>query len=142
MGSFPHEFRVIAMCRMNGAALVRRAWGVSLQNEPGLRIPNMFEPPSTVSQGLYIEGEDIAQSDPNTQHVTRPDLNGMHHRAGPVPERVGEVAHVFCRDLVPGKTARSRMPSGVSHACASDEAEVGYADWEITQLLAMLSVTR
>src|SRR5690606_29554115 len=45
-------------------------WGVTLQPEPGLRIPNMFEAALAGSfKGLYCQGEDIVQSDPNTQHV-------------------------------------------------------------------------
>ncbi len=51
--------------------LFEDAWGVPLQKEPGLRIPNMFEAAIDGSfKGLYVQGEDIAQSDPNTQHVT------------------------------------------------------------------------
>ena len=47
------------------------AWGVTLDKEPGLRIPNMLDAAVDGSfKGLYIQGEDIAQSDPNTQHVT------------------------------------------------------------------------
>ena len=91
----------------HGARTSSRAPGASrLQNEPGLRIPNMFEAALDGEfKGLYIEGEDIAQSDPNTQHVTAAlDLDGMHHRAGPVPERVGEVrARVPAGLLVPGE---------------------------------------
>ena len=46
-------------------------WGVPIDPEPGLRIPNMFEAALDGSfKGLYVQGEDIAQSDPNTQHVT------------------------------------------------------------------------
>ena len=46
-------------------------WKVQLGNEPGLRIPNMFEAALDGSfRGLYIQGEDFAQSDPNTAHVT------------------------------------------------------------------------
>ena len=45
-------------------------WGVALQAQPGLRIPNMFDSAVGGSfKGLYVQGEDIAQSDPNTQHV-------------------------------------------------------------------------
>ena len=37
---------------------------------PGLRIPNMFDAAlAGTFRGLYVQGEDIAQSDPNTQHV-------------------------------------------------------------------------
>jgi formate dehydrogenase major subunit len=50
--------------------LFENAWGASLQSEPGLRIPNMLEAALDGSfKGLYCQGEDPAQSDPNTQHV-------------------------------------------------------------------------
>jgi formate dehydrogenase major subunit len=72
MGSFPHEFpgyRHVAddTTRQSFEAL----WGVPLQNEPGLRIPNMLdEAVAGTFKGIYIQGEDICQSDPDTQHVT------------------------------------------------------------------------
>ena len=45
-------------------------WGVTLHDEPGWRIPNMLDAAVDGSfKGIYIQGEDIAQSDPNTQHV-------------------------------------------------------------------------
>ena len=51
--------------------MFERDWGVALESEPGLRIPNMFEAALDGSfKGLYIQGEDPAQSDPDTQHVT------------------------------------------------------------------------
>ena len=38
---------------------------MTLDPEPGLRIPNMFDASIHGSfKGMYIEGEDIAQSDP------------------------------------------------------------------------------
>ena len=71
MGSFPHElpgYRHVSDAATR--ALFREAWGVEPQPEPGLRIPNMFESALDGSfLGLYCEGEDIVQSDPNTQHV-------------------------------------------------------------------------
>jgi formate dehydrogenase major subunit len=72
MGSFPHEFPGYRHVSDNAArSLFEQAWGVPLDNEPGLRIPNMFEAAMDGTyKGLYVEGEDIAQSDPNTQHVT------------------------------------------------------------------------
>jgi formate dehydrogenase major subunit len=72
MGSFPHElsgYRHISDTATR--ALFESVWGVTLEPEPGLRIPNMFEAAlEGTFKGLYIQGEDIAQSDPNTQHVT------------------------------------------------------------------------
>src|SRR5208283_3235556 len=52
-------------------SLFEADWGVGLASEPGLRIPNMFDAALDGSfKALYVQGEDIAQSDPNTQHVT------------------------------------------------------------------------
>jgi formate dehydrogenase major subunit len=72
MGSFPHEltgYRHLSDTAMRGS--FENAWGVKLDPEPGLRIPNMFDAALDGSfRGLYIQGEDIAQSDPNTHHVT------------------------------------------------------------------------
>ena len=71
MGSFPHElpgYRHVSDDAVRGE--FERDWGVTLQPEPGLRIPNMFDAAISGSfKGLYCQGEDIAQSDPNTQHV-------------------------------------------------------------------------
>ena len=71
MGSFPHEFpgyRHVGRDDVRG--IYEELWGKTLDAEPGLRIPNMFD--TAISggfRGLYVQGEDIAQSDPNTQHV-------------------------------------------------------------------------
>ncbi len=71
MGSFPHEFpgyRHVSDDTVR--ALFEVVWGTSLDPEPGLRIPNMFDAAVEGSyRGMYVQGEDIAQSDPNTQHV-------------------------------------------------------------------------
>ena len=71
VGSFPHEltgYRHVSDPLMR--ADFERAWQVAIDPEPGLRIPNMFDAALDGSfLGLYVEGEDIAQSDPNTQHV-------------------------------------------------------------------------
>ena len=71
MGSFPHElpgYRSVADDAVRGE--FETAWNISLDAEPGLRIPNMFdEALGGAFRGLYCQGEDIAQSDPNTQHV-------------------------------------------------------------------------
>jgi len=72
MGSFPHE---LSGYRHLSDEATRQSfekdWGVTLDPEPGLRIPNMLEAALEGSfKALYVEGEDPAQSDPNTQHVT------------------------------------------------------------------------
>ena len=72
MGSFPHElpgYRHISDPAVR--AIFEREWGVTLDPEPGLRIPNMLDAAIDGSfRGIYIQGEDIAQSDPDTQHIT------------------------------------------------------------------------
>jgi len=71
MGSFPHEF---AGYRPVSDADVRESfessWGCSLDGKPGFRIPNMLDEACAGNfKAIYIQGEDIAQSDPNTRHV-------------------------------------------------------------------------
>ena len=59
------------------APLLRGIWGRTLDGEPGLRIPNMFdEAHANTFKAMYVQGEDIAQSDPNIQHVEAA-LNNM-----------------------------------------------------------------
>ena len=71
MGSFPHElpgYRPVQDDEVRGA--FEQHWGVTLDAEPGYRIPNMFDAAIAGKfKGMYIQGEDLAQSDPNTQHV-------------------------------------------------------------------------
>lgn len=71
MGSFPHElagYRPVSDDAARGQ--FERHWGVDIDNEPGFRIPNMFDAACAGEfKGMYIQGEDIAQSDPNTKHV-------------------------------------------------------------------------
>ncbi|WP_386071047.1 formate dehydrogenase subunit alpha [Tahibacter sp. UC22_41] len=141
MGSFPHEFPGY---RHVSDTAVRQsfeaAWGVPLHDEPGLRIPNMFEAALDGSfKGLYIEGEDIAQSDPNTQHVTAA-LGAMECVVVQdlFLNETAKYAHVF----LPGSsflekdgtfTNAERRISRVRKVMAP---KAGYADWEITQLIA------
>jgi formate dehydrogenase major subunit len=72
MGSFPHElpgYRHIGDDATRSA--FEAAWDVPLDPEPGLRIPNMLAAAIAGQfRGLFIQGEDLAQSDPNTKHVT------------------------------------------------------------------------
>ena len=72
MGSFPHELPGYRHVSDEATRLqFEKAWGVKLDPEPGMRIPNMLD--AAVAgrfKGLYCQGEDIAQSDPNTQHVS------------------------------------------------------------------------
>ncbi|WP_399677452.1 formate dehydrogenase subunit alpha [Xenophilus sp.] len=141
MGSFPHE---LPGYRHIGDAAVRgrfeAAWGVALQAEPGLRIPNMFEAALDGSfMGLYCEGEDIVQSDPDTQHVAAA-LSAMECIVVQdiFLNETAKYAHVF----LPGSsflekdgtfTNAERRISRVRQVMAPLG---GYADWEVTQLLS------
>ena len=91
MGSFPHEltgYRHLSDTAMRSD--FEAAWGVKLDAEPGLRIPNMFDAALDGSfRGLYVQGEDIAQSDPNTHHVTAA-LSAM--------DCIDRARHLFQRD--------------------------------------------
>jgi len=141
MGSFPHEFPGY---RHVGDAAVRasfeQAWGVHLHDEPGLRIPNMFEAAIDGSfKGLYIEGEDIAQSDPNTQHVTAA-LEAMECVVVQdlFLNETAKFAHVFlpgCSFLEKDGTF-TNAERRISRVRKVMEPKSGYADWEVTQLLA------
>jgi formate dehydrogenase major subunit len=71
MGSFPHElpgYRPVGNDEVRGT--FEKHWGVEIDNEPGFRIPNMFDEACAGRyKGMYIQGEDVAQSDPDTHHV-------------------------------------------------------------------------
>ena len=141
MGSFPHEFPGY---RHVGDKTVResfeQAWGVSLYDQPGLRIPNMFEAALDGSfKGLYIEGEDIAQSDPDTQHVTAA-LTAMECIVVQdlFLNETAKFAHVF----LPGSSFLEKdgtftnAERRISRVRKVMEPTGGLADWEITQRLA------
>ncbi len=141
MGSFPHElsgYRHIS----DGAtrALFEAAWGVSLDEEPGLRIPNMLD--AAVEgrfKGIYIQGEDIAQSDPDTKHV----VGGLSAMECVVVQdlflnETANYAHVF----LPGSTFLEKNGTftnaerRIQRVRKTMAPKNGYADWEITLLLS------
>jgi len=141
MGSFPHEFpgyrHVSDVATRN---LFEKAWGVPLRGDPGLRIPNMFDAALEGSfMGVYCEGEDIVQSDPNTQHVTSA-LSAMECVVVQdlFLNETAKYAHVF----LPGAsflekdgtfTNAERRISRVRKVMAP---KAGLADWEVTVKLA------
>lgn len=141
MGSFPHElpgYRHVKLPEVR--AIFESAWGVEIDPEPGLRIPNMLD--AAVSgqfKGLYCQGEDILQSDPDTKHVAA-GLAAMEcvivHDL--FLNETANYAHVF----LPGSTFlekdgtftnAERRINRVRQVMAPRN---GYADWEVTQLLA------
>jgi formate dehydrogenase major subunit len=71
MGSFPHELPGYRHVSDDSTrATYESMWGVDIPAEPGLRIPNMLNAAIEGRfRGLLVQGEDIAQSDPNTTHV-------------------------------------------------------------------------
>lgn len=141
MGSFPHElagYRHIHEADVR--ALFEREWNCALDPEPGLRIPNMLDAAvEGTFRALYIQGEDILQSDPDTRHVSA----GLAAMDCVVVQdlflnETANYAHVF----LPGSTFlekdgtftnAERRIQRVRRVMAPRN---GYADWEITQLIA------
>ncbi|MCR6479740.1 formate dehydrogenase subunit alpha [Variovorax sp. ZS18.2.2] len=141
MGSFPHElpgYRHVSDSTTR--ASFEAAWGVTIDPEPGLRIPNMFD--SAIGggfKGLYCEGEDIVQSDPNTQHVA---AAMMAMECVVVQDmflnETAKYAHVF----LPGSSFLEKdgtftnAERRISRVRKVMPPKAGLADWEITVKLA------
>ena len=141
MGSFPHEFPGYRHVSDKATlALFEKAWDVKLQNEPGLRIPNMLDVAIDGQfKALYCEGEDIAQSDPNTQHVTHA-LESMECVI--VQDLFLNETAMYAHVFFPGSsflekngtfTNAERRISRVRKVMVPKN---GYEDWEITQMLS------
>ncbi|OWT76899.1 MULTISPECIES: formate dehydrogenase subunit alpha [unclassified Achromobacter] len=141
MGSFPHE---LPGYRHISDDVVRsqfeQDWGVTLQPEPGLRIPNMFEAALGGSfKGLYCQGEDIVQSDPNTQHVAAA-LAAMECIVVQdlFLNETAKYAHVF----LPGSSFLEKdgtftnAERRISRVRKVMEPKNGKADWEVTVALS------
>jgi formate dehydrogenase major subunit len=141
MGSFPHElpgYRHISDSTTR--AEFDAAWGVTLQPEPGLRIPNMFDAALDGSfMGLYCEGEDIVQSDPDTQHVAHA-LSSMECIVVQdlFLNETAKYAHVF----LPGASFLEKdgtftnAERRISRVRKVMPPAAGLADWEVTVKLA------
>ena len=141
MGSFPHElpgYRHISDTTVRSQ--FEAAWGVSLNPEPGLRIPNMFDAALSGSfKGLYCQGEDIVQSDPNTQHVAQA-LSAMECIVVQdiFLNETAKYAHV----LLPGSSFLEKdgtftnAERRISRVRQVMPPLAGLADWEVTQQLA------
>jgi formate dehydrogenase major subunit len=141
MGSFPHEFPGYRHVSDEATRRLFEAdWGVALAGEPGLRIPNMFEASLDGSfKGLYVQGEDIAQSDPNTQHVTAA-LTGLECLVVQdlFLNETAKFAHVF----LPGSSFLEKdgtftnAERRISRVRKVMPPLPGKADWEVTVDLA------
>jgi formate dehydrogenase major subunit len=141
MGSFPHElsgYRHISLDEPRG--LFEQDWGVTLDKEPGLRIPNMLDAAvEGTFKGIYIQGEDILQSDPDTKAcLSRSRSDGMRCRAGLVPQRDSTLrSRVPARFHIPREGRHVYQRRAAHPACPQgDVPEERHADWEITVLLA------
>jgi formate dehydrogenase major subunit len=141
MGSFPHElpgYRHVKNADVR--AIFETAWGVTISDEPGLRIPNMLDAAMEGTfRGLYIQGEDILQSDPDTRHVSAGlaamDCVIVHDL---FLNETANHAHVF----LPGSTFLEKdgtftnAERRINRVRRVMSPKNGYADWEVTQLLA------
>ncbi|MFM9852079.1 MAG: formate dehydrogenase subunit alpha [Sphingomonadaceae bacterium] len=141
MGSFPHElpgYRHIS----DGATrtLFEADWGVRLDPEPGLRIPNMLDAAvDGLFKAIYIQGEDILQSDPDTRHVSA-GLAAMEcvivHDL--FLNETANYAHIF----LPGSTFLEKNGTFTNAERRIQPVRKvmtplnGYEDWEVTQGIA------
>jgi len=141
MGSFPHEFP--GYRHVSDAATrkqLEQAWQVKLDANPGLRIPNMFNAAiSGTFKGLYCQGEDILQSDPNTQHVEAALTNLECLIVQDLfLNETAKYAHVF----LPGASFLEKdgtftnAERRISLIRKVMRPKSGMADWEITQALS------
>jgi formate dehydrogenase major subunit len=141
MGSFPHElpgYRPVSDNAVRGQ--FEAAWGVALDPEPGLRIPNMFDAAlSGKFKGLYCQGDDIVQSSPDIQHVA---AALMAMECVVVQDiflnETAKYAHVF----LPGSSFLEKdgtftnAERRISRVRKVMPPLGGYADWEVTVKLA------
>ena len=141
MGSFPHEFSGYRHVSDDATReMFERLWGVPLSSEPGLRIPNMMdEAVDGAFKGLYLQGEDIAQSDPDTKHITA----GLRAMECVIVQdlflnETARYAHVF----LPGASFLEKdgtftnAERRISRVRKAIEPLAGKADWETTIALA------
>ena len=141
MGSFPHEFPGYRhVSDSTTRASLEDAWDVKLQGEPGLRIPNMLdEAISGKFKALYCEGEDIAQSDPDTQHVTHA-LESMECVI--VQDLFLNETAMYAHVFLPGSSFLEKNGTftnaerRISPVRKVMEPKNGYEDWEITVMLS------
>jgi formate dehydrogenase major subunit len=141
MGSFPHELSGYRHVSDDGArAMFETLWGVKLEKEPGLRIPNMLDAAvHGTFKGLYIQGEDILQSDPDTRHVAA----GLAAMECVIVQdlflnETANYAHIF----LPGSTFLEKdgtftnAERRIQRVRKVMTPRNGFADWEITLAVA------
>jgi formate dehydrogenase major subunit len=141
MGSFPHElpgYRHVSNAAVR--AEFEKEWGVSIMAEPGMRIPNMFD--AAVSgefKALYVQGEDVAQSDPDTHHVTNA-LSSLECMI--VQDLFLNETAKFATVFLPGSSFLEKNGTftnaerRISPVRKVMEPLAGLEDWEVTQQLS------
>jgi formate dehydrogenase major subunit len=141
MGSFPHELPGYRHVKNdNVREIFESLWGVKIDNEPGLRIPNMLDAAvEGTFKGLYCQGEDILQSDPDTKHVSAGlaamDCVIVHDL---FLNETANYAHVF----LPGSTFLEKdgtftnAERRINRVRKVMAPRNGFADWEVTQMFA------
>ncbi len=141
MGSFPHELSGYRHVSDEAArSIFETIWGVKLDKEPGLRIPNMIDAAiDGTFKGIYIQGEDILQSDPDTKHMSA----GLGAMECVVVQdlflnETANYAHVF----LPGSTFLEKdgtftnAERRIQRVRKVMAPKNGYEDWQITMLLS------
>ncbi len=137
MGSFPHEFSGYRHVSDDATRdIFEKMWSISLSKDPGLRIPNMMdEAVDGAFKGLYVQGEDIAQSDPDTLHIT----GGLKAMECVIVQdlflnETARYAHVF----FPGASFLEKdgtftnAERRINRVRKAIEPLAGKADWEVT----------
>ncbi|NAZ38139.1 formate dehydrogenase subunit alpha [Rubellimicrobium sp. CFH 75288] len=141
MGSFPHELPGYRHVSDPAArAIFESVWGTPIDPEPGLRIPNMLDAAiAGTFKGIYIQGEDILQSDPDTRHVAA----GLAAMDCVIVQdlflnETANYAHVF----LPGCTFLEKdgtftnAERRINRVRKVMQPLSGLADWEVTMRLA------
>eukprot|EP01037_Dinobryon_pediforme_P018505 gene18506-18782_t len=141
MGSFPHELSGYRHVSDPAArALFEAEWGVPIDPEPGLRIPNMLDAATDgLFKALYVQGEDIVQSDPDTKHV----VAGLSAMECVIVQDIflnetANYAHIF----LPGSTFLEKSGTftnaerRIQPVRKVMEPLNGYEDWQVTQEMA------
>jgi formate dehydrogenase major subunit len=137
LGSWPHVFSGYRFVTDDAVrASFEAEWGVPLDAEPGLRLPNMLDAAvAGTFKGMYVMGEDPVQSDPNQHHVIAAMKNMecvvLHDL---FLNETSKYAHVF----FPGSSSLEKdgtftnAERRVSRVRKVVEPIAGYQDWEIT----------
>ena len=141
MGSFPHElpgYRPVTDDAVR--AEFDKYWGAKIHDEPGYRIPNMLDAAVAGNfRGIYIQGEDIAQSDPNTKHVEAA-LSNMDCVIVQdlFLNETAKFAHIF----LPGTSFLEKdgtfinAERRINRVRPVMKPQTGMAEWQVTQALA------